>query len=221
MAIHLRPFLKPPRPRMATKRCPSPPTSCRGSMTFSCLLVTASGASSLPPLAAAFHYIGNQQFRFMVKAGLATYFYAATDAARSLLQSTVEEDAAAASAEQRLAGGGRPGHYFGAAIVVARSLLWSMLEDIAKTASVKQGLAVWVVIGGVEGNVPRGRFRVPSPAYGHVDPSSSKDAAAGTRHGLCRAGRGRGMWQCCAALVGSRIPSVSLDGATIPSARRS
>ena len=190
-------------------------------MTFSCLLVTASGASSLPPLAAAFHYIGNQQFRVMVMAGLATYFYAATDAARSLLRSTVEEDAAAASAEQRLAGGDRPGHYFGSATDAASLLLRSTAEDVAATASGKQRLAVRAVIVGVEGNIPRGRFQVPSPANEDADPSSSKDAAAGTRHGLCRAGRGRGMWQRCAALVGARIPSVALDGATIPSVRRS
>ena len=133
-------------------------------MAFSCLLVTASGASSLPPLSAAFHYIGNQQFRVMVKAGLATYFYAATDAARSVLQSTVEEDAAAASAEQRLASGGLPGHYFGAVTDAAQPLLRSTAEDVAATASGKQRLLLRAVIACAEGNVPRGRFQVPSSA---------------------------------------------------------
>ena len=84
---------------MATKRLPSPLTFYRGSTTFSCLLLlgTASGASLLPPLYTAFLYTGNQRFRVLVKADLATYFYVAPDAARSLLRSTVEEAAAAAS----------------------------------------------------------------------------------------------------------------------------
>ena len=72
---------------------------------FSCLLGTDSGASSSPPLSAGFHYIGNQGFRVLVKAGLATYFGTATDAARSLLRCTAEEAAAAASAKQLLADG--------------------------------------------------------------------------------------------------------------------
>ena len=73
-------------------------TSFRGSTTVSYLLVTASDAPSLPPLSAAFHYIGNQWFRVLVKAGLTTYFCAATDAACSLIQSMVEEaDAATAT----------------------------------------------------------------------------------------------------------------------------
>ena len=178
---------------MATKRRPSPLTSCCGSTTFSCLLGTAFGASSSPPLSATFHHIGNQRFRVLVKAGLATYFGAATDAARSLLRSTVEEAAAAASADQRLGGGGRPGHYFGPATDVARSRLWSTAEDVAVTTSAKQRLAVRAVIAGVEGNVPRGRFQVTSPANEHAYPPLTKDEAAGARHGLCRDRRGRSM----------------------------
>ena len=71
---------------------------------FFCLLGTDSGGYSLLPLSAAFHHIGNQRFHVLVKAVLVTYFGAATDAVRSLLRSTVEEAATAASAKQGLAG---------------------------------------------------------------------------------------------------------------------
>ena len=132
-----------------------------------------------------------------------------------------EEAAAAASAEQRLAGGGRPGHYFGAATDAARSLLRSTAEDAAVTASSKQRLAVRAVIAGVEGNVSRGWFQVPSPANKDADPPLLKDAAVGARRGLCRSGRGRGIRHRYAALGRVTIPSAALDGAKIPSACRS
>ena len=92
-----------------------------------------------------------------------------------------------------MAGGGRHVHYFGAATDAARLLLRSTAEDVAATASGKQRLAVRAVIAGVECNVPRGRFWVPSPANEDADPSLSKDAATGARRGLYRAGRGGGM----------------------------
>ena len=131
-----------------------------------------------------------------MKAGLATYFCAATDAARSLLGSTAEEVAAAASADQGLGGGSRPGHYFGAATNAARSLLLSAAEGVAAIASGNQRLAVRAVIAGVEGNGPRGQFQVPSPADKDACPSLSKDAAVGAHRGLCKAGRGRGIGHC-------------------------
>ena len=163
-------------------------------MTFSCLLGTASGASLLPPLSVAFHYIGNQRFRVLVKVVLATYFCVATDAPRSLLRSTVDEAAAAAaSSKQCLASGGLPGHYFGAATDAARLWLQSTAEDVVATASGKQRLEVRAVIVCVEGNVPRGQFQVTSPADKYADPSWLKDVVAGACHALCTARRGRGM----------------------------
>ena len=143
------------------------------------------------------------RFRILVKAGLATYFCAATDAARSLLGSTVEEAAAGSSAEQDLGGGGHPGHYFGAATNPARSLLLSAAEGVAAIASGNQRLAGWAVIAGVEGNSPRGQFQVPSPADKDACPSLLKDAAAGAHRGLCKAGRGRGIGHYQAALGGA------------------
>ena len=140
-------------------------------MTFSCLLGTASGASLLPPLSVAFHYIGNQRFRVLVKVVLATYFCVALHAARSLLRSTVEEAAAATRSKQCLASGGLPGHYFGAATDAARLWLQSTAEDVVATASGKQRLEVRAVIVCVEGNIPRDQFQVTSPADKDASPS--------------------------------------------------
>ena len=106
-------------------------------MTFPCILGTAFGASLSPLLSGSFHYIGNQRFRVLVKVVPATYLCVATNAARSLLRSTVEEAAAAANAEQRLASGGLPGHYFGAVTDAAQPLLRSTAEDVAATVSGK------------------------------------------------------------------------------------
>ena len=92
-----------------------------------------------------------------------------------------------------MASGGRHVHYFGSATNAARLLLRSTVEDVDAPASGKQRLTVRAIITGVEYNVPRGRFRVPSLANEDADPSLSKDAATGARRGLYRAGRGGDM----------------------------
>ena len=56
------------------KSCPLSLTSGRGSTGFFSLLGTASGASLPPSLSTAFHCIGSQRFRVLVKAGLDKYF---------------------------------------------------------------------------------------------------------------------------------------------------
>ena len=144
---------------MAKKRRPLPLTSCssRGSMTFPCLLGIASGASLSPLLSGSFHYIGNQRFCVLVKVVLASYLCVATNAARSLLRSTVEEAAAAANAEQRLASGGLPGHYFGAATDAAQPLLRSTADDLTTTVSGK-GRRFFAIVG--RGGCGNGRRRI-------------------------------------------------------------